>query len=53
MFSFVHAQGAREKVFPKDWIEKNVESYHKSFMGHDSPAPILGYPDMGAGKFSR
>ena len=53
LFSFVHSQRIRAKVFNEDWTKENLEGMHQSFMGKDAPAPFMGYPDNGAGIYSR
>uniref|UniRef100_A0A7S3FVC5 Uncharacterized protein n=1 Tax=Strombidium rassoulzadegani TaxID=1082188 RepID=A0A7S3FVC5_9SPIT len=53
IFSFYYAQGARVSYFKKDWIEKNFLETHQKHLGGDAPPPLLGYPDNGAGFYSR
>ena len=40
VFSFVHAQRVRAKVFNPEFTKEKLEEMHKSFMGHDAPAPF-------------
>ena len=43
----------RKRVFNEEVMKKNFESNHKFNLGHNAVVPALGYPDMGAGYFSK
>mmetsp|Transcript_5909 Transcript_5909/g.4217 ORF Transcript_5909/g.4217 Transcript_5909/m.4217 type:complete len:156 (+) Transcript_5909:248-715(+) len=44
----------RFKTFTKEFTEKeDLDRWHKLHLGQDSPLPAYGYPDMGAGHYSR
>jgi len=45
--------GPRKRVFNDDWMVKNFKEYHKMHMGVDAVVPKMGYPDTGAGFFSK
>jgi len=34
-------------------MKENVEFMHKKYLGQDTPVPLMGYPDNGAGHYSR
>ena len=53
VIAFYHTLGARKRVFNKEWLEANLKEDHQLHMGADAPAPPYGYPDMGAGIYSR
>lgn len=40
-------------MFNDEWVKNNLEKDHKKYMGIETPAPYMGYPDMGAGIYSR
>lgn len=42
--------GARRKTFSEEYMQKNFGEIHKKQYG--KPAPKLGYPDMGNGRYS-
>ncbi|KRX05346.1 hypothetical protein PPERSA_00647 [Pseudocohnilembus persalinus] len=43
----------RQRVFNKEFMEKNFEEIHKKEIGQDEKIPSLGYPDMGNGFYSQ
>lgn len=45
--------GPRKKYFTDDWMSENFDQYHKMHMGADAPVPKMGYPDTGAGYYSK
>ena len=46
-------QPARTKVFSEQFMKDNVSQLHTFEMGRDAVLPAIGYPDMGAGRYSR
>lgn len=43
----------RKRVFNEDVMKSKFEGVHKSTLGRDAIVPAFGYPDMGAGYFSK
>ena len=44
---------ARNAAFNEKFVKEQLEAYHKFHLGQDSDAPAFGYPDMGAGYYSK
>lgn len=44
--------GPRKRAFNDEFMERNFSTYHKTFMGRDTPVPRMGYPDCGSGYYS-
>ena len=43
----------RKEAFTDEYLEKNFLDYHRLTVDKDAPIPKMGYPDMGAGLYSR
>ena len=53
-FTFEYGvMGPRKRVFNDEWMKKYFAEYHKLHMGVDAVVPGMGYPDTGAGFFSK
>ena len=52
-FAYFTQMPARNKAFTNEFMKTNFEEFHKSHMGQNTEAPGFGYPDMGAGYYSR
>lgn len=52
-FTFEYGvMGPRKRVFTEEYMA-TFDNYHKTYMGRDAPVPKMGYPDSGAGYYSR
>lgn len=51
-FEYGH-MGPRMRIFSNEWMESNFGEFHKMHMGRDAPTPTAGYPDTGAGWYSK
>ncbi|CDW72188.1 mapeg family protein [Stylonychia lemnae] len=52
-FAFLTAQKVRARVFPKEYMESTFGNQIRREFGPDAHVPGMGYPDMGAGPFSK
>ena len=53
-FTFEYGvMGPRKRVFSDDYMKRNFGEYHKMHMGVDTEFPRIGYPDTGAGFYSK
>jgi len=51
--AFLTVGRERSRVFTKEFMEERFGEQHKYYMGRDTTAHALGYPDMGAGPYSK
>ena len=51
-FEFQHMM-SRMRIFSKEHMESTFGEYHRMHMGADAPTPTAGYPDCGAGWYSK
>lgn len=44
---------SRQKYFTEQFMEDNFGEIHREALGQDSPTPKMGYPDCGAGYYTK
>ena len=52
-FGYLTVQPVRQKVFNDKFLKEHVEAMHKRELGQDAITPLMGYPDMGAGRLAK
>ena len=52
-FAFMTVMPARKQAFNEKFTKDKLEPFHKLHLGQDADPPAFGYPDMGAGSYSK